>query len=101
MGSDVYHLTGPPSNQDPKGWMALQYIAENRRKSVVMAYRLADSPVEQVLRLRALDPGASYKIAVDGKPAGSTSAQEIAGPGLPVRLDAEWRAAVIELEAEP
>jgi hypothetical protein len=67
-----------------------------------MAYRLRDSKPEQHWKLRGLDPAASYRITIDGKPLPNpVSQQELAVAGLPVRLDAEWRAAVVELQAVP
>jgi alpha-galactosidase len=98
---DVYHLTRPPSNQDPKGWMALQYVTPDKKRSVLMAYRLGDSKPEETFKLRGLDPAAWYRVTVDGKsfPAAMTQ-QELALRGLPIKLDAEWRSAVIELAVE-
>jgi alpha-galactosidase len=102
QGSDVYHLTSAPSHQDPQGWMALQYVAPDRARSVLMAYRLRDSKPERHWKLRGLDPAAWYRITIDGKPLPNpVSQQELAVTGLPVRLDAEWRAAVVELQAMP
>ncbi len=99
--ADVYHLTPPPEHERPKGWMGLQYVSENRKRSVVMAYRLADSGPDQQWRLRGLDPNAWYRVSIDGKALPrAISEQELAEKGLPLRLDAEWRAAVVELEAE-
>ena len=100
-GGDVYHLTPPPSHRDPKGWMALQYVTADKKRSVLMAYRLGDGKPEETFRLRGLDPGAWYRITVDGKQVPATSQQELALHGLPLKLDAEWRAAVIEITKEP
>lgn len=98
-GADVYHLTPSPSHQDPRGWMVLQYVTEDRARSLVMAYRLRDGSPERRFPLRGLDPAARYRVTSDGVPLPQTlSAQELAAAGLPVRLDAEWRAAVVELE---
>ncbi len=98
---DVYHLTPPPSNQDPNGWMGLEYVTPDRKQSVLMAYRLGDSRAEETFKLRGLDPGAWYRVTVDGKQLPAMTQQELALHGIPVKLDAEWRAAVIELTAEP
>jgi alpha-galactosidase len=98
--ADVYHLTPAPANQNPSGWMGLQYVLPDGQRSVVMAYRLARSEGEYVFRLRGLKQGAIYRISVDGEHRSKMRSREIAERGLPVRLDAEWRAAVIELEAE-
>ena len=99
-GGDAYHLTPPPANQEPTGWMGLQYVSGDRKRSVVMAYRLGRSRPDHTLHLRGLDPSAWYKVTIDGVPGRALSQQELATKGLPVRLDAEWRAAVIELDAE-
>lgn len=98
---DVYHLTPPPPNQDPTGWMALQYVTPDKKKSVLMAYRLKDSDPAAAFKLRGLDPEAWYRVTVDGKQLASVTQQELALHGLRLNLDAEWRSAVVELEAEP
>jgi alpha-galactosidase len=97
VAGDVYHLTPPPSNQNPKGWMGLQYITEDKKRSVLMAYRLGDSNAEETFKLRGLDPGAWYKVTVDGKELPPMAQQELAVRGLSLKLDAEWRSAVVEL----
>jgi len=96
---DVYHLTPPPANQAPRGWMALQYAAPDAGKSVLMAYRLGGGEAERRFALRGLRKGATYRVSVDGVKRPAVSAAELSG-GWPVRLDAEWRAAVVELEVE-
>jgi hypothetical protein len=63
-----------------------------------MAYRLGRSDAQQTFRLRGLTAG-RYEASEDGRPAGSYTAEELSGRGLPVKLDAEWRAAVVELTA--
>jgi hypothetical protein len=40
-------------------------------------------------------------MSTHGEKAVAVPAAQLTGQGLPVRLDAEWRAAVIELEAVP
>jgi alpha-galactosidase len=97
-GADVYHLTAQPAHDDPQGWMAIQYVSKDARRSVVMAYRLGRSDAQQTFRLRGLTAG-RYAASEDGRPAGSYTAEELSGRGLPVKLDAEWRAAVVELTA--
>ncbi|MCC6862011.1 MAG: alpha-galactosidase [Bryobacterales bacterium] len=99
--ADVYHLTPPPPNQSPEGWMALQYAAPGGRRSVLLAYRLARSPAERVFRLRGLDPSARYRVIRDGSSAETLPASRLAGQGLTVRVEREWGAVVIELEAAP
>ena len=101
MGADVYHLTPPPAHEDPTGWSALQYVAPDHKRSVVLAYRLGKSKAQEIFRLRGLDLGRTYHVTVIGHPQGPLSGHQLATEGLPVNLDAEWRAAVIELEQEP
>jgi hypothetical protein len=80
--------------------MALQYVSGDRARSVLMAYRLRDSKPERHWKLRGLDPAAWYRLTIDGKPLPRpVSQQELSVTGLPLRLDAEWRAAVVELQA--
>ena len=69
--ADVYHLTPAPAHNNPTGWMAVEYVSEDRKHSVVMAYRLGQSTPQQIFTLRG-------------------------GRRLTVSLDAEWRAAVID-----
>jgi alpha-galactosidase len=95
-GADVYHLTAQPAHDDPQGWMAIQYVAQDGGRSVVLAYRLAHGGDQETFRLRGL-AARRYAVDADGRPAGSYTAEELAGRGLAVKLDAEWRAAVFEL----
>ena len=100
-GADVYHLTPPPAaGANPVGWMALQYNSGDCNRSVVMAYRLGRSEPQQVFRLRGLDPEQRYRVTSEGRPAGVLTGRQLASQGLPIKLEAEWRAAVIELEME-
>ena len=66
-GADVYHLTPPPSRNDPQDWMAIQYVSEGRDRSVLMAYRLRNGAAERAWRLRGLDPVRSYRVSIDGQ----------------------------------
>ena len=76
--------------------MAIQYATPDRQHSVVLAYRLAGGQREMVFPLRGLDAGTRYRARVDGG-----QQQELGTPSLTVKLDAEWRAAVIEIDAVP
>ncbi len=99
-GADVYHLTPPPAaGKDPAGWMAIQYSTEDRQRSVLMAYRLGRSEAQRTFRLRGLDLERTYRVMEDGRTRGSFTGRQLAQQGLPVSLDAEWRSAVVELEA--
>jgi alpha-galactosidase len=100
-GADVYHLTRAPGLDHPTGWMAIQYVAPGGTRSVLMAYRLARGAPSETFRLRGLVPMATYEISRDGAPVARATGAELAQSGLPVALDDEWRAAVIELDARP
>ena len=100
-GADVYHLTPPPDHDRPTGWTALQYVARTRDRSVVMAYRLEKGEQKISLRLRGLDPARRYRILENGIPGGLLTGARLAQDGLPVHLEAEWRATAFELCAEP
>ena len=97
MAADVYHLTVEPSNDDPRDWSALQYVSPDRKNSVVFAYRLGNSAATRVFNLHGLDPLRTYHVLVDEKNAADASGEALSLAGLPVHLDSEWRAAVIEL----
>lgn len=95
-GADVYHLTAAPDHNKPTGWMALQYVAPSSGRSVLLAYRLAGGAASESFPLRGLLPDVRYDIALDGAPLRQATGSELAS-GLRVALDAEWRAAVIEI----
>jgi galactosylceramidase len=99
QGADVYHLTPPPSRNDPEGWLGLEYVSAERQRALLLAYRLERSPREFTFRLRGLAPDLSYTVTFDGEARGRQTGRQLADPGLIVSLDAEWRAALIELEA--
>jgi alpha-galactosidase len=96
-GADVYHLTPAPDHNRPTGWMALQYVAPENGRSVLLAYRLAQGAPSGSFRLRGLDATTSYDVLIDGAPSRQVTGAELAGSGLRVVLGDEWRAAVIEL----
>jgi alpha-galactosidase len=98
--ADVYHLTPPPAHEQPSGWMAIQYAAPDRLRSVLMAYRLGASEAQQVSKLRGLDPERTYTVAEDGRVRGTFTGKSLA-EGLPLTLDEPWRALVIEIDATP
>jgi alpha-galactosidase len=98
-GADVYHLTDAPDHNDPRGWMAMQYVHLDGR-SVLMAYRLREGRRTETFRLRGLPPDARYNILKDGQPWLSATGLELAR-GLAVTLEDEWRAVVVELVPSP
>jgi hypothetical protein len=96
-GADVYHLTPAPDHNRPTGWMALQYVAPDSGRAVLLAYRLARGAPSELFRLRGLDAAIHYDVLLDGAPWRRVTGAELAGSGLRVSLGDEWRAAVIEL----
>lgn len=101
-GADVYHLTPPPAaGRNPTGWMALQYNAADGHRSALLAFRLGRSEAQRTFQLRGLDPGARYRLTSDGRDGGVLTGRQLAGDGVPVSVNAEWRSAVIELETVP
>lgn len=100
-GADVYHLTPQPKRNNPSGWMAIEYVGQDRRRSVVMAYRLGHSASTTTLTPRGLDPSRHYRVSQDGRDLLVATGRELSAVGIPVNLGAEWRAAIIELEAQP
>jgi len=101
MGADVYHLTPPPAHEDPVGWSAMQYVAPDQTRSLLMAYRLGKSGPSKVFKLRGLAESRRYQITIEGKSAGVFSGRELSEAGLAVELNEEWRTAVVELQAQP
>jgi alpha-galactosidase len=97
MGADVYHLTVQPNHDDPRDWSALQYVAPDRKNSVLLAYRLKNGAATRVFKLRGLDPERTYRVSVDGEPAPDANGVALSLAGVQVHLDSEWRAAVVEL----
>ena len=97
---DCYHLTSPPAHENPKGWMALQYVAPGSKRSVVMAYRLGESQPTQTFRLRGLVPQSSYRVRLDGEAKGRLSGAQLAVEGFAISLSDPWRATVLELDPQ-
>lgn len=95
-GADMYHLTPPPDHNDPRGWMAIQYVHPSGGRSVLLAYRLAGGAPVESFRLRGLKAATRYDVLFDGRPRLRSTGAELAA-GLRVPLDDEWRAVVVEL----
>ena len=98
--ADVYHLTEPPAHNNPKGWMAIQYVAKGADKSVVMVYRLDESLAARTFKLHGLSPSATFKITSEGKDMGTMTGSALMNEGISVTLDGTWRASVIELQGD-
>jgi alpha-galactosidase len=98
--ADVYHLTEPPAHNNPKGWMAIQYVTKGADKSVVMVYRLDESLAARTFKLHGLSPSATFKITSEGKDMGTMTGSALMNEGISVTLDGTWRASVIELQGD-
>jgi alpha-galactosidase len=97
MGADVYHLTPCPDHEDPNGWGTILYASPDRKRGVLLAYRLASSVSTRVFKLRGLAPGHTYQIATDGTDRETLSGQALLSDGLRVELKDPWRASIIEV----
>jgi alpha-galactosidase len=100
MGADAYHLTAQPNHEDPRDWSAIQYVAPDRRSSVLFAYRLENGAATRVFQLRGLDASRTYHVWVDGQPVQEVSGEALSRAGWQVHLDAEWRATVVEFRTQ-
>ncbi|MCC7475938.1 MAG: alpha-galactosidase [Pirellulales bacterium] len=99
-GSDVYHLTdAPEASFNPQGWMAIQYVRPDQRRSVILTFRLGESEATRSFPLHGLEPDATYSVLRDGEPAGEQSGKSLMKDGLTVELEKEWYSQVIELSA--
>ncbi|HEX5481905.1 MAG TPA: alpha-galactosidase, partial [Terriglobia bacterium] len=101
MGADVYHLTPPPAHDDPKGWCAIQYVSQDQKNSVLMAYRLGGSLPVKVFRLRGLAPDKTYRVLINGNPVKASQGRVLSTDGLLIELAQEWRAVAVELNEAP
>ena len=97
--ADVFHLTPPPAHDDPTGWMAIQYVAPNAARSVVMAYRLGQSAGDQTFKLHELNPDATYRINSEGTVLGTWTGKDLMGAGLKLELNEPWRAVAVQIDA--
>jgi alpha-galactosidase len=95
MLGDYYPLT--PYSLQLDRWIAWQFYRPEQGDGVVQAFRRArnDEPT-QTLRLRGLDPAASYKITnFDEKVPTTATGADLMETGLTVHLPAKPAAAVV------
>ena len=84
----VYHHTPVIPGADGEGWCALEYAAEDRARAVAGVFRLLNAEEEYRFRFRGLDPGTSYRLAIEpGGQAFTASGNDLMRDGLPIRLD--------------
>jgi alpha-galactosidase len=98
MGSDIYHLTPQPDNIKPEGWMAIQYVSPDKKRSVMMVYRMQNSDAENNFKVRGLNPDATYNISIEQKQTGTFSGKQLMSEGININLNAVWSSAVAEID---
>jgi alpha-galactosidase len=83
---DYYPLT--PYSQEENVWIAWQFDRPEKGDGAVQAFRRAKCPEDTVLlKLRGLDPEASYTITdIDGRGARKLTGRELMESGLPVTV---------------
>ncbi len=94
----IIHLRRPQANIEGGGWGwdAIQAVAPDQARSVVMVYRAQGDRPERTIRPRGLLPEATYTVELDGA-VSQRSGASLAGEGLSVALP-EFGAAIIKLE---
>ena len=91
---DFYPLT--PYTQDNNAWIAWQFDGPERGEGAVQAFRRAESPVEQTrLKLRGLEPDATYTITVRRPRHDRGHRPALMADGLPIALRSKPAAAVV------
>jgi alpha-galactosidase len=100
----IIHLIAPRHNVNNLGWGwdAIQAVAPDGARSVVMVYRAMGGPAQLTLRPRGLQPGARYRVQLeDGGAAhsGLVSSDALEREGLVLALP-EFGSEVIWLERQ-
>ena len=92
LTGDAWH----PQLEDPEGWEALQYTAEDGSESVVFVFRHPGGAERNVVRPKALDPGRGYVVAhLNDRPGREErcSGERLLHDGIPAALPDPWLAA--------
>ena len=96
---DVWH----PELEDPNGWEALQYTAEDGSESIVFVFRHPAGAERNVVRLKALDPGRGYVVEhLNDRPGREKrfTGERLLQDGIPAVLPDPWLAAGDGLPAD-
>jgi alpha-galactosidase len=95
LDGDYYPLT--PYSLAPDQWIAWQFNRPDQGDGMVQAFRRAESPyVSAALRLRGLDPAATYEVTnFDVEGSTTLSGAELMEKGLTVEIKDKPGAAVI------
>ena len=92
LTGDVWH----PQLEDPEGWEALQYAAEDGSESVVFVFRHPGGAERNVVRPNALDPGRGYVVEhLNDRPGREErfSGERLLHDGIAAALPDAWLAA--------
>ncbi|MGU3568271.1 alpha-galactosidase [Paenibacillus sp. A51L] len=82
--ADLYRLTGQPLREGGgERWAAFQYSLGSEDKHLLFTFRLPRSPESREIRLKHLDPDASYQVGtVDGGKRSTRSGRELMAYGI-------------------
>jgi hypothetical protein len=97
----IIHLLPPRANVAGGGWGwdAIQAVAPDKRRSVVMVYRAQGGEGSMRIRPRGLEPNMSYAVRFTDRPTTSThTAASLAADGIDVALG-QFGAEMVWLEA--
>ena len=97
MARSICHLlTLPRPLSDIGGWAAFQYEDPAEGSQLLFAFRLADEAEDFILFPEALDPGAGYRICMDGEER-DLSGRELMQKGITVHCPMHYEARIVQL----
>jgi hypothetical protein len=103
----VYHHTPDIGVLRPAEWCVLEYAAPDRNRGYVGVFSLhrSDAGVpagEYILRPRGIERGKDYEVTLDNSGESyRVSGRELAGSGIPVRLDGSMISELVLYTAVP
>lgn len=103
-GASAHLLTPVRPKEDRTGWAALQLQDPQTTTSLLFAYRLDDGVHRRWFRLQGLHDSTRYRVNRHQPGGGETqtlTGHTLMSGGLPVELDARYRAAIFAIEAPP
>ena len=89
LTEDVYH----PKLKFPENWNSVEYVKGDASESVIFVFRDGGNEPRNNLRLRGLDPGATYRVtSLNDRPGRDRthSGSELVNAGLDVKLPDDW-----------
>jgi alpha-galactosidase len=106
LHGDRYVLTAPPEfvereNREHGGWEAYEHLSLDRKLVAVLFYRCLSTKPEHPVRLRGLDPSATYRAEFHtGRPAATFTGAELMERGFTCSLDRTRSAEVMILRRQ-